>query len=490
LGFLKNFFGKTVNFVGWLINIAWGGISFTFTALWGAIIAVTTAIYNFNWNVSDQTLDQQLAATRQIIAGQLGATLGNSFGYLVCGVLPATAIAVFNEPLGAYLLKEVGEEALEEFCAEFAALLRLSFRSVAQYVFVNLYKNARYAIKRFVGNASPETKNMINKIFGGKMTEVIKNWGEPNSKPWSFRIAVEEAIDNIPNPLIQEFVEEFYDEAKDACVEAGYIIAGGLDTWFLEQKLAQQQQQGEEALIQLQPDGQVEEEKIVLYGKGEMLKQQIVSTLSAYQLVDNRDVGMIVGEPVREHLKKVPMTISLRIMMRGKQFSPYIEADGKRSKQVQITIPNVSRAKIDWNAIKFACGGANGYLWGRFSAKARFRDGNIIKIFAASAAEANDRVKAFAEFTSSELLTLNVTEIQNEGVRRIRESLKLKPTRIYPVWMTIINQYKVLNELDGIATTTGTYKRRRSLIPLNTDKKPDNFDSIVNELFRIQGANP
>jgi hypothetical protein len=187
--------------------------------------------------------DQQLNATKQVLAGQLGETLGNAFGFLACGVLPAGAIAVFNEPLGAYLLREVGEEALDEFAANFAQLIRLSFRSTAQYLFISAFKNVRFAIKRYVSNANLQTKNLIDKIFGGNMTEAIKNWGEPNSKPWSFRLAVEEAIDNIDNPVLQEFVEEFYDEALDACVEAGYVIAGGLDTWYLEQALAKKQQE-------------------------------------------------------------------------------------------------------------------------------------------------------------------------------------------------------------------------------------------------------
>jgi hypothetical protein len=489
LGFLKGFFGKALKFTGWLINVALGGLSFTFTTLWGAVVATTSYIYNFNWNVSDTTLDQQLNATKQVLAGQLGATMGNAFGFLACGVLPAGAIAVFNEPLGAYLLKEVGEEALEEFAANLAQLLRLSFRSTAQYLFISAYKNVRFAIKRWVSSADNNTKNLINKIFGSNMSEAIKNWGEPNSKPWSFRLKVEEAIDNIQNPLLQEFVEEFYDEALDSCVEAGYVIAGGLDTWYLEQALAKKQQEQESTLIELQPDRQAEEEKIILYGGGGNIKQQVIQTLSAYQLVEHRDVGQIIGEPVRQHLKKNPMTISLRIMMRGKAQPPFINADGTQSKRVQITVPNVSKAKIDWQTIKFACGGTNGYNWGRFLAKARLSDGNVIQAYGATADQASDRVKALLALTDSELLTLNVTEIQNEGKRKLKDSLRLKTERIYPAWMTILNQYKILNEDEGIATPTGTYKRRRTLIPLWTDTKPDDFQEIVNQLFYVQGTN-
>ena len=483
------FFKAVVNFGGWLIGVVFSGIGFTFTGIWGLIVSTSAFIYNFNWNATDAELNAQVNALQQILYGQLGATLGNAVGYLVCGVVPSAGMMVFNEALGLYLLKEVGEEAFEEFAANLAVLIRLSINVAARHFLISAFKNVRRAVKTYLRDPDSPQSTLIRNLFGGGIDEAIRGWGAEGAKPWSFRIGVENAIDRIENPALREFTEEFIEEALDGCVEAGYIIAQGLDSWVLQQRMAKTHIMGSERVVEVTPNREVPEEKIILAGRETLLRPELTATMRSHSLIDKRDVGQWVGEPIREAVRRPPISIQIKISLNSVQRSPFIEQNGKRGTRVSVTIPNVDRAKIDWQTIKTAAGGANGYLWGRYMAKAKLTDGYVMKLYAATPQEAEDRVRAYLLLSNSTLEGLTITEEAKEGTRLTYDALYKQPTRIYPIEFTIVNQVRVLNEDSGRAALSGIYKSKKYLIPLNVDRKPDNFEAIVNDLFYIPGAN-
>ena len=86
--------------------------------------------------------------------------------------------------------------------------------------------------------------------------------------------------------------------------------------------------------------------------------------------------------------------------------------------------------------------------------------------------------------TNAELTTLNITEEKKEGARLKYKALYKEFTQVYPANLTIINQNRILKINEGIATSRGIYKRRQYIIPLYPDKKPNNFDLIVQELIK------
>ncbi len=108
----------------------------------------------------------------------------------------------------------------------------------------------------------------------------------------------------------------------------------------------------------------------------------------------------------------------------------------------------------------------------------------MIKLFAGSETEGKKILNSLLQLTEAEVTTVNITEETKEGARLKYKSLYKESTRIYPANLTIINQNKILKINEGIATTRGIYKRRRYLIPLYPDRKPDNFDLITQELLR------
>lgn len=488
LDWLKGVLGAFVNFGGWIIGGILGGLSFSFTTVWSLIVSAGLQLYAFNWNTTDAQLDQYIASMRNIIASQLGETFGNVFGYLVCGVVPAATIFAFNEALGLYLLKEVGEEAFDEFMGNLRALIQFQARLTAQEYLIGAYKNIRRAIKFYLKDPTSTQSRFFSTLLGTDVSKAVNYWGSPNAKPWSFRRAVEETIESIKDPWWENFWEEFHEEAIDACIEAGYVIAGGLDSWVLQQKIAKDKVFGEEKTIELIPNREVPEERLVLAGNEKILKPQLPLIMANHGLLSNRDVGQWMGEPIREMVKTAPLSIQLVITLSGVHKPPFMNADGTRGKRVSVTIPNVNRGKVDWEKIKLAAGGTNGYMWGRFMGSAKLDTGHYFKVYAATAEEAKDRVEAYLDLSKSVLVGLSISEQTKEGTRKIYDSLYNKPTKIYPAYFTIINQVKVLNEESGRANLSGVYKSKKYQIPLYADTKPDNFEELINDLFSIPGA--
>ena len=283
LGWLWN---AATRFVG-LIGDALQLVAFSFSSLWGLIVSTVQYIWNFNWQITDKSIDEQIQATFAQLAGVAGGTLGNLIGYLGCGALPGATVLVFNAPLGKYILKNVVEEMAEEFIGNLANLIRLTFVSGMQSLILWGFKNVRKLIKA--------NNDLVRALFGDKAADIVKAWGEEGNKPWSFAQAVEQKVESIQNKALQNFVEEFLEESWEGCVEAGYVVAGAADTFLAQEKLAQEVFPilGEEKIIQVTPNRANEEEKIILSGSQTLLKPVITQTLANHQLIANRDVGIV-----------------------------------------------------------------------------------------------------------------------------------------------------------------------------------------------------
>lgn len=485
-GFLSKIFrafGKPIKVVGWIAGKIFGTIGFSFVSLWSGIVSLTSFIYNFDWNITDQAIDQKFASLKQLIAGNLGEVLGNAFGYLACGILPAAGILTFNEVLGYHLLKEVGAEALEELSSNLISFIRTTFRYTATALAYKGYKNLRRALKAAVKDPNSRSGRFVRTIFGDKLTSAISTSGDANSKPWSFRIAVEEKIESIQNPVTQEFVEEFYDEFKDSCVEAGYVIAQNLDSWVLQQKEQQNMVERASNIVDFVPNREIPGEAIILNGNFNEIRNQVITQINQYNQIESRDVGNWVGAPLDDSFRKPHKDVAIKILLREAPKPPYKGSMDYSNKRTQIEIPNANKAKIDWKKIRQSVGGDLGYLWGRFNVIAQLDDGHRITFHAASPLEGEKVLENLLELTNANLLTLNIHEEKKEGARKKYDKLYKKETRIYPAYLVVINQLKILNENEGKATTRGHKEHRQIKFPLYGTDKPMNFEQDINDLF-------
>ena len=145
-GLLGTLWAGFSRFGGFLISgviSALNVVAFSLSAMWGFCTSLFQFVWNFNWNATDAELDATIQASFNALGGTLGGTLGNALGYLACGAVPGALVAVFNEPLGLHILKEVSEAAVDDIASNLANLITQSSQLLVKSAVVFLYKNTR-----------------------------------------------------------------------------------------------------------------------------------------------------------------------------------------------------------------------------------------------------------------------------------------------------------------------------------------------------------
>lgn len=469
-----------VNFGGFIFGLVGSALEFTLSKAWGIVVQSSVFVWNFNWDQTDEQLDQQVANLQILLSSQLGATTGSLLGYLVCGAIPGAAMLKFNKALAIKILKDVGEEALEEFASNLAVLCQTALNGLFQMTLINSFKAVRRFLKDFFNNPNSPQSRFMSGIFGDRFNDFIAGWGDGKDN-YSFSNLTEEAIERIPNANLRAFVEEMLEEFADSCIEAGYIVAGGLDEWVAQKKLEKQALLGEQKIVEIIPNRDAPDEKLILAGNEALLKNTLVQTINNHNMIENRNIGQFMGSQVQTFLKKDPLELGIKIVWATKQKPPF----GQDCKFVDCTIEGIDRSKLEWELIKTLAGGENGFNWGRFRATANLSNGGQFVIHGNTKEEAEDMARRLIQLSEFEILTLSVTEHLREGLRRVGQPLEIDDRRVYPVYMTITNRQKIINEARrGQGTLNGTYFKRSHQINLWTSNPPRNYDDIITELLR------
>lgn len=232
-------------------------MNINFVAIFNAAVQGFQFIFNFNINATDKELDEQIKQAEIALAGAKGAAKGRAVGTLICGIAPAATIAVFNEPLALHVLKNVGEEAAEELAQKIATVVQMQIRQTARIAFVNFFKNNRALVRNAILGGA-KFSQLVGVPFSD---EEIEKADKKRDQPWSLASSLEESIDNIKDPVLRSETEEFWEEFGEACIENGYIVAGSLDSWFLQQKVDRDaaELRNNEDIIIINPSGSISE---------------------------------------------------------------------------------------------------------------------------------------------------------------------------------------------------------------------------------------
>lgn len=198
--------------------------------------------------MDNKAIEAQIKQAEIALAAAKGSLVGQSLGYSICGLAPAATIAVFNQPLALYMMKELGEEAADDIAASLANLVTLQIQQNARVGFLALFKNHRNLIR----GAAIGFANLLVRV--GILTQKsVDKASKERNKPWSIASALEDSIESIKDPVDQAFYEELWDELADSCIEAGYIIASSADSYFAQQKMANESVFGTERIVEIQP---------------------------------------------------------------------------------------------------------------------------------------------------------------------------------------------------------------------------------------------
>ena len=191
-------------------------------------------LYSFNWNQTDKEIEASQKAAINNLAGIAGQALGSTLGTLVCGTALMEGVkglkTVRVNPVVLAKLKEIsafdpttGEvgELYEEALENVKALINSVSRVAVNVTFQEIYKNVRKLIK-----AAAKGINLEG-IFPW-LGNLIKNWGEEGSKPWSFALKQEEFIESIQDDTLRNFTEEALESFFESCAESAMIVSYAL----------------------------------------------------------------------------------------------------------------------------------------------------------------------------------------------------------------------------------------------------------------------
>jgi hypothetical protein len=220
--------------------------------------------------------------------------------------------------------------------------------------------------------------------------------------------------------------------------------------------------------------------EIILSGSEESLKPIISMMIALTQLLEEKDIGQFLGESIVFFSVKTPPWKS--------------PTPGKKLVKATYNIPDVTRKNVDWAKIKKACGGSNGYTWGRFRTTANLDNGRQMQVYGGSKQAAEERLRELAELGTAKILTLTTAEELKEGRRATDSWMYKEDTVIYPAFFSVINSKKIIKASNKNLVTQG---RRRSKIsgdyleygservPLWVDKEPSNAKMIINGAFTV-----
>lgn len=431
------------------------------SAIWGKLVNSLQFAINFNFGASDSQLEAQLRGQWNAYAGQFGGLVGSSLGWVLCGVVPGAIIFKFNSAMGAHVLKEVGEEALDEISANVAFLAQTGTRNLARAGFIRQFKNLRRWVNR------PDSP-----VYGLLPSSLIEAW--ETGKSWTIAQQIEEKIESIPNQALENFVEEVWEEAGDSCIEAGYVVAGALDTWMAEQRRT-----GSEQVLEVTPNREYPSEKFLLAGPENELRTTLPQTIANYELIDQRDIGVVSTlDPAQMFVKAMPLELYCRIEFRSDR--------GNEGPRPSYQISSVKRTRInDYAFIRSICGGGNGYLWGKWKAIAQMNDGHTITSYAASEALAENRVRDLAKLSDAEIQTINVTHELKEDRRLFIKGLQRDNEQVRPHRIIITNRkYFETPQLGSKASKRGYWVPLTAKLSISGPTKPADWDERIAEILR------
>ncbi len=214
------------------------GVLLTLSALFTFVMTSIQILYNFNWAISDEDINKEVKAAYDSLYGLTGGLLGKSLGYLVCGALPGVVSFAFNKGVAAAIFEELGEEAKEEILGQLSALAHATFRAFATATLKKQLKSARRYLKK-------KPDHPLSKILREKMGEKnFKEWGEKSGQQFTLANQVEERVENIKDPRLRNFTEQFLEEFSEGCIEAGYVLVNTIESAMAAQAMMSRRQSG------------------------------------------------------------------------------------------------------------------------------------------------------------------------------------------------------------------------------------------------------
>lgn len=447
LGFL---FDGSKKFGGFLL----GGLNFIGWSI-GALLqwAITTSleIFAFDWKQSDAEIASNIGSSNKFIGQQWGRLTGQGLVWLASIGLAAGLTAKFPVIAGRMALT-FAEEAGQDLKGTFTSVLSSTSSELVNMVAISVYGGARWVYRELTKDPNGTRK---------KENQAFKKLYDTGKSIWKY----------IPfKNLISGFIQGLGDGALDALYDVAYTISFSIDDHFAATREATNPRNNEpERIIEVFPDGDANsEERILISANQSEAITQLDSYLNTYRIVQNRDVGVIVGQPHEDWYGLKPQARKLIIEFRDKEKPPFANKQGK-TLRVQISIPDAKRG-IDWNDLKTKI---PKYTWGNSWVKVIFSNRRFMQVWGATEKEAEQQARTLAQLSTLEIIQISSGTVQTQDPRK-----KKKATLVYPCFAQMLVRETVINPNNAVTIDGKNKNMTRDRIEIWRDEKPSNFEPL------------
>lgn len=200
--------------VGWL----WGAVGAAITGLgaakvlgggggmgqWvGRLLNSAETLYEFNWQISDKAIMEQINAAITALYEPAGEFLGRQVAGLVVGGVTTPPKIRINIRAMAFLWKlnpDIRQDLLESV-SELAQQGMFAFTQIAiKYAFMQGRRAIKDLWKKMPGN--------VKKIFPS-VDKAIKTWGDEGKEEWSLESTVNKKVESIKDEKLRNLTEGF-----------------------------------------------------------------------------------------------------------------------------------------------------------------------------------------------------------------------------------------------------------------------------------------
>lgn len=441
----RGMWGLATRLTGFLSRLVVRGLQWLATDGLELLRDAVFELANFDWNQTDDELLRGINQEGLNLVAALGSSLGTGAAWMASIGLSA-AVAVKFPVIGGKVAMEIAREGGEE--------IRGALRSFAS--------QARISAIRASLLGSLLTARKL-RLFGFSPQSQQK-------EPWTWAIGFENLIESIPIDSLRIFAENFFESFFEGLLEVTYVISYSIDDYYSSQRLALNNSFGEQRAVILTPDRRSEDENVILRGPQTLIQQNIQTALVSHQLVHNRDIGQIVGQPAGDWLRAGVQRRVLTITYRNKELPPWTLPNGERIKEITITIPDC-RIGLNWRDIKAVC---RPWTWGKFRATANLDNGRKLKVNGSSPVEAEQTLRRFATLQTAEILTLSVTEEKDRHPDLIK-----RPEQVWPSYGHLLVRRRVSGD-SGLTELNGqNYQNDRIRFELWPNEEPEGLPLLT-----------
>lgn len=439
--FLSKVWNGIAKFGGSLLKAAFSFISWSFSGLWEVLVEAAYEIAYFDWNSTDAEIKQEIDQANQSIVQQFGQLVGS-------GTVWLTSIAV-------------------------SAALTVKFPVLAGRVALALAEEGGQDLKgQLTGFLSNATQNVIRSTLLGSylfLRKQIKGEQKENKKPWILATKIEEKVQAIKNKTLRNFTQGFLDGAFDSLLEIGYVVSFTLDDYYAVAREANNTTIEPVRTVQVFPDVN-SEESIIIEDTQENTEASINNYLGNHNLVSNRDIGTVVGQPYDDWYGLTPQGRRLILEYNAKEKPPFYDDKGKQTKRIQISIPDV-KASLSWNDLKYTL---LKFTWGNYLARGIFENRRQMSVWGATEAEAKNTLLTLARLSTKSLIQVSVSHPEVQNVKR-----KKKPTLVYVSHANLLIRKATVGATDYTLIDGQNQRMARTRLELWRDEAPANNSSLL-----------